>query len=426
MAAAAALGEAGFQVQLFEARPFLGGRAASYEYPAAAGVETIDNCQHILLRCCVNLLDFYRRLGVEDRIRFYREFHFLEPGGRRSRLAPGVLPPPAHFAGSFFRLKFLSLSDKIAIVRGLRAILRKSDSPDLESLTMAQWLASQGQPRSAVERFWRPVLLSAVNEELDRMAASHGFQVFRLGFLGGPRSSEMGVPDVDLSQLYAAEQWRTFPNVQIRTGEKIDRLRFDSSRVTAAVAGGTEHNADYFISAVPFHQLPALAPEVPVDLTRFQHSPITGIHLWFDRRVTDLPHAALLDRTIQWFFNKREGRYLQLVVSASRSLIEMSRGEVIDMALRELREFLPAVREARLEKAHVVKEMRATFSAAPGLAPARPGPRTRFENFFLAGDWTATGWPATMEGAVRSGYLAAEAVSEAAGRPRQFLISGMT
>ncbi len=426
MAAAAALGEAGFEVELFEARPFLGGRAASYECPIGGVVETIDNCQHILLRCCVNLLDFYRRLGVEDCIRFYREFHFLEPGGRRSRLTPGLLPPPAHFAGSFLRLKFLSLGDKIAIARALRAMLRPSGGADLDSLTMAQWLASQRQPRRAVERFWRPILLSAVNEELDRMAASHGFQVFRLGFLGGPQSAEMGVPGVGLSQLYAAERWRGVPNVRIRTGVKIDRFRFDAERAAAAAVSGTDFEADYFISAVPFHQLPAVAPEVPVDLTPFEHSPITGIHLWFDRPVTELPHAALLDRTIQWFFDKREGQYLQLVVSASRTLTEMPRGEVIELALTELREFLPAAREAKVEKAHVVKEMRATFSAAPGLSRARPGPRTRFPNFFLAGDWTATGWPATMEGAVRSGYLAAEAVSEAAGRPAKFLKPGMT
>ena len=148
-----------------------------------------------------------------------------------------------------------------------------------------------------------------------------------------------------------------------------------------------------------------------LDLSGFEHVPITGIHLWFDRRVTALPHAALLDRTIQWFFDKGEGRYLQLVVSASRELLEMSRADVIALAVRELGEFLPEVREARVEKAHVVKEARATFSARPGLDAARPEPATRLANLFLAGDWTQTGWPATMEGAVRSGYRAAEAVA---------------
>jgi zeta-carotene desaturase len=161
---------------------------------------------------------------------------------------------------------------------------------------------------------------------------------------------------------------------------------------------------------------------LPIEWNSFEHSPITGIHLWFDRAVTELPHAALLDRTIQWMFNKSEGRYVQLVVSASRSLTAMPRAEVIDLALRELAEFFPAVKGAVLEKAQVIKEVRATFSALPGLESKRPPTATPLANFFVAGDWTRSGWPATMEGAVRSGYIAAEAVARAAGRPRHFLI----
>ena len=137
--------------------------------------------------------------------------------------------------------------------------------------------------------------------------------------------------------------------------------------------------------------------------------------------MTELPHAALLDRTIQWMFNKSEGRYIQVVVSASRSLLAMPRNEIVDLALRELAEFFPAVKDARLEKAQVIKEVRATFSARPGIEQLRPSPATPLQNFFLAGDWTRSGWPATMEGAVRSGYLAAEAVAAAAGKPQRFL-----
>ncbi len=159
-----------------------------------------------------------------------------------------------------------------------------------------------------------------------------------------------------------------------------------------------------------------------MNLDGFEHSPITGIHLWFDRSITQLPHATLLDRTIQWMFNKSDGRYLQLVVSASRSLVEMPRAEVIALALSELADFFPLVKEAKIEKAHVVKEIRATFSAGAGLEKRRPVSATKFPNFFLAGDWTRSGWPATMEGAVRSGYLAAEAVSQAAGQRQEFLL----
>jgi len=424
MAAAAALGEAGFRVQVFESRPFLGGRAASYAVPGSPE-ETIDNCQHILLKCCVNLLDFYRRMGVEERIRFYREFHFLEPGGRRSDLPISMLPAPAHFAPGFLKLKFLTWGERMAVARGLLAILRQRDRQDLNEITMAAWLAEQGQPPRALERFWRPVLVSAVNADPAHMAAAYGFQVFRLGFLERPEFSEMGVPSVALGELYGRERWERLPKVEIRTGLKVERFCFRGAGACAAVAGGEEHKADFYISAVPFESVAGLAPELPLDLSCFRHSPITGIHLWFDRPVTELPHAALLDRTIQWFFNKREGRYLQLVVSASNRLLQMPRQEVIEMSVSELRDFLPAVGGAVLERAHVVKEARATFTAAPGLESRRPGPRTPFENFFLAGDWTATGWPATMEGAVRSGYRAAEAVTEAAGRPMRFLVEGV-
>jgi glycine/D-amino acid oxidase-like deaminating enzyme len=180
--------------------------------------------------------------------------------------------------------------------------------------------------------------------------------------------------------------------------------------------------ADAYVSALPFERVVGL----DLDVTGFEHSPITGIHLWFDRPVTSLPHAVLLDRTIQWMFNKSEGKYIQLVVSASRRLTAMPRGEVIELALRELVEFLPAVSEAKLEKAHVVKEVRATFSAVPGLESARPVSVTPLSNLFLAGDWTRSGWPATMEGAVRSGYLAAEAVTAHFGKRENFLLPDIT
>lgn len=418
LAAAAALGGAGYSVRLLEARAFLGGRATSYE---AGGSETIDNCQHILLRCCVNLLDFYERLGVAGDIRFEREFVFIEPGGRRSRLRAGILPPPLHFTASFLALKFLNFFEKIAVARAILAIRREyGRRDDLDRITMRQWLEEKRQPLRAIERFWRQVLVSAINEELDRMAASHGFQVFRLGFLGSSKSYEMGVPAVPLGQLYRCEAWRNIGNVEMRLRAPVERIAIEDGAVRCVSAAGENLRADFYISALPFERLPALGFDP--QLTGFEHSPITGIHLWFDRPVTELAHATLLDRTIQWMFNKSEGRYVQLVVSASRSLVEMPRAEVIALAVRELAEFFPAVNDAKLEKAHVVKEVRATFSARPGLESRRPRNRTAIRNLFLAGDWTRSGWPATMEGAVRSGYLAAEAVTEAAGSPRTFVL----
>ena len=419
LAAAAALGGAGFEVELFEARPFLGGRATSYTLPSEEGGEVIDNCQHVLLACFTNLLNLYQRLGVRDRIRFFREFRFVEPGGRVSVLGAGRLPAPLHFAGSFARLRFLSLKDKLSLARGLMALAReRGRRTDLDRITMLEWLREKRQTPGAIGRFWQQVLVSAINEDLDRMAAGHGFQVLWQGFLAHPDAHRMGLSTVPLGELYAV---RDLANASVHLKAPVECFGIEDGRVLAARVEGQPVAADYYVSALPFERVGAVAPGLGLDVSAFEHSPITGIHLWFDRPVMGFPHATLLDRTIQWAFNKSEGRYVQLVVSASRSLVEMSRQEIIGLALGEFAEFFPAAGQARLLKAHVVKEVRATFSARPGLEARRPAARTGIPNLFLAGDWTRTGWPATMEGAVRSGYLAAEAVAEAAGRPQRFV-----
>lgn len=424
LASAAALGSAGFSVDLFESRPFLGGRATSYTVNSPdEAAETIDNCQHILLRCCVNLLDFYRRLGVADRIRFYREFFFIEPGGRTSILSAGRLPAPFQFTESFRRLQYLGLADKIAIGRALLAIRRERNRrTDLDRITMLDWLREKRQTQRAIDRFWNQVLVSAINEEVGRMAARHGFQVFWLGFLASANSYQMGVPTVPLGDLYSSDAWKRIGNVRLHLRSPVEKLVLENGIVKGAVVAGQLRTADYYVSALPFERISMVIPDLRLDLSEFQHSPITGVHLWFDRVITQLPHATLLDRTVQWVFNKSAGRYLQVVISASRSLSGMPGREVIALVLRELAEFFPAVTGAKLEKSHVVKEIRATFSAKPGLEPLRPPATSAIPNLFLAGDWVRSGWPATMEGAVRSGYLAAEALTQAAGAAQKFLL----
>lgn len=424
LAAATALGSAGFEVDLFESRGFLGGRATSFPVsPGDESSELIDNCQHVLLKCCVNLMDFYGRLGVTQNIRFYREFYFLEPGGRVSTLRRGPLPAPLHLASSFLRMHCLGMADKLSIARAMSALKRERQTrTDLDRITMLDWLREKKQTPRSIDRFWRQVLVSAINEELDRMAALHGFQVFWLGMLARADSFEMGIPQVPLGSLYSADGWRKSGTVRIHNRAPVERIVIrDGAAVGIEIAGETRR-ADYYIPAVPFDRLAALAPELGIDTARFEHSPITGIHIWFDRQVTSLPHAVLLDRTLQWMFNKRQGRYLQFVVSASRSLVDKSRAEVIDLATREAVEFFPLIKQAKVERANIIKELRATYSARPGMEAERPGTRTRVPNVFLAGDWTRSGWPATMEGAVRSGYQAAEAVAEAVGRPARFLL----
>jgi zeta-carotene desaturase len=421
LSAAAALGSTGFEVELLESRAFFGGRATSWPVSATES-EVIDNCQHVLLRCCVNLRDFYQRLGVENDIHYFDRFNFIEPGGRVSVMKRGLFPAPAHFTESFLTMKCFSAADKLAIFRAMLAILRERHRTDLDNVTMLDWLRQHHQTNGAMERYWKPILYSAISEELDSMAAAHAFQVFLLGMFGSRDSYELGVPTVPLRELYKPDAWSRLETVTLSSRSSVEQIVFENGRVAGVQSGGDLRTADYYISALSFEKLAQVAGEAPVDTTPFRHSPITGIHLWFDRPITSLPHATLLDRTIQWMFNKHEGRYVQIVVSASRSLIEMPRQAVIELTVRELGEFFPIVNEAKLERAQVIKEVRAVFTASPGLEAKRPLAATSVPNFFLAGDWTKTGWPATMEGAVRSGYLAAEAVTRAAGAARTFLL----
>ncbi len=404
LAAAAKLGAAGFAVDLHEAKPFLGGRAASFPLdPAAPDSPRIDNCQHVLLRCFDALLDFYRRCGVAHKIRFYDRLYFVRPGGSVDTLKRGLLPVPFHFTRSLLALKMLDRADKLSLIRCLQAIPReRRRRSDLDRITMAEWLREKKATPRSYARFWRPLLVSALNEEPERSSALPALQVFDEGLLAGRTSYEMGLPAVPLSELYsAALEQRLGPRVRVHLRSAVERID----------PAGRE--ADYFISAVPFERVGRLLPDLSLGIERFEHSPITGIHLWFDRPIAALDHAILLDRRLQWLFRKSESYYLA-VVSASRDMMGMTSTEIVETARKELAEFFPDAAGAALERARVVKEARATYSAKPGLEAARPAARTRYPNVFLAGDWTATGLPATMEGAVRSGYAAADAVIAAA------------
>jgi squalene-associated FAD-dependent desaturase len=436
LAAGCALAEAGFRVSLFERRPYLGGRASSYQHPGTG--EIVDNCQHVLLGCCTNLLDFYRRAGVEDKIRWYEKLTFLEPGGRASVIAPSALPAPLHTALAFLRADCLSFHDKLAISRAMAA-LAPSIPEDLGE-SFLDWLLRHGQTAQAMERFWKTILVSALNEDLDRVSVPYAAQVVRESFLKSAAAGRMGIPTVPLTDLYSTAG----DYIRARGGEIQFRAGVESFRAEASGVGvttnGQEQTFDYLVLAVPFDVLGRMLPDAPAAaplaaaLGQFSSSPITGIHLWFDRQISDLDHAVLLDRTIQWMFHKsrlieardnearnnearnneaREngaGSYVELVVSCSRSLVEKSKSEIVDLAVREAQEFFPGAREAKLVKSTVIKEIHATYSPRPGIDQYRPKPETAWPGVFLAGDFTATGWPATMEGAVRSGYLAAEAL----------------
>ena len=435
ISAGSALAAAGYRVELFERRPYLGGRASSYEHPGTG--EVVDNCQHVLLGCCTNLIDFYQRLGVEQQIRWYDEITFILPGGRSSVLKPSFLPAPMHAGPAFLGSSVLDFADKLAISRALLTLTPRL--PDDDGQDFLSWLRRHGQTRQSIDRFWAPVLISALNEDLDRVSVRYAALVFRDSFLKSAEAGRMGVPAVPLSQLYGeAANYieRHGGRVHLRAG--VDSIATSPDGMKVSV-GGEEISADYVVLATPFHAVEKLLPDTPeLEPLReqthfFSTAPITGIHLWFDREVTPLEHAVLLERTIQWMFQKskilatrkdtaQRGSYLELVVSSSKSLVDKPRGEITELALRELAEFFPAVNEAKLTKSTVIKEVHATFSPVPGSDAYRPSHTSPWPRLFLAGDWTSTGWPSTMEGAVRSGYGAAEVLSAHAGDGRSFLM----
>jgi squalene-associated FAD-dependent desaturase len=434
LAAGCALASAGFRVTLFERRPYLGGRASSYQHPGTG--EIVDNCQHVLLGCCTNLIEFYERTGVSDKIRWYDRMTFLEPGGRASQIGMSSLPAPLHTAPAFLRAACLEPMDKLAIARAMLTLAPTTPRDKGESFL--SWLQRHGQTERSIERFWKTVLVSALNEDIDRVSVPYAAQVMRESFLKSPVAGRMGIPTVPLTDLYAAAgAYIQARNGQIQLRAPAESFRAEMSDVKLGV-GGQERTFDYLVLALPFDGLARVLPDTSAAqtlrnaLASFVTSPITGIHLWFDREISDLDHAVLLDRTIQWMFHKSRfqkrsnnghGSYVELVVSSSKSLVEKSKEEIVELAVREMGEFFPAVREANLVKSTVIKEIHATYSPKPGIDLNRPRPETVWPRVFLAGDWIATGWPATMEGAVRSGYLAAQSLARVAGlRDAEFLV----
>jgi len=455
LAAGVALADAGCRVRLFEQRPYLGGRATSYVLPNG---EHVDNCQHVTLGCCTNLADFYRRVGAGDKIKFFDRLVFLDPQGMTGIMKADFLPAPIHMTGSFLFFAPLGYPDKLSIARALTAILFASGKPkdayQAEPISMLAWLQRHKQTRTAIERFWRVILVSALDEELDRTDARFGIDVFWKAFLANRSGYQMGVPSVPLAELYDGCRIA----IEKKGGEVILRspvrsLRFENGVENGALKaavfdGGREESGDAFVVALPHDRIIALLPKEIraanpslAHLEKIKVSPITGVHFWFDREVTPEPFITLLDTTVQWVFNKTAlygpetaslngepqtaknsaKQYLQLVISASYDLLQKPRQEIIDLCLKEIRQALPAASEANLVKATVIKEAAATFSPQPGVDRWRPNQETGVDKLFLAGDWTATGWPATMEGAVRSGYLAAEAVTRVNGTAKKFL-----
>lgn len=413
VAAALRLAESGVAVTLLETRKKLGGRATSFTDVRTG--ETIDNCQHVAMGCCVNYLDLLRRLGVADRLRWYEESYWVEVGGRTSALRPGALPAPAHFAGSFLTARFLTGAEKLAIGRAMAALGRTRRAAWADRVFL-DWLRSQRQPEGAIRKFWEPVIVSACNLRSDRVSAAVALHVFQEGFLPNREAPRVGVAAVPLVELYdPAEAAIARAGGAILLGAGVEELGLNWARTTA----GETLRADCVICATPPERTirivtddirrtdPRIAP-----LADVTHSPILGVHMIFDRPVLPLHSAVLVDRSTQWLFRKDDaGARIHAVISAADEWLPLAEAEIAERVLSDIRACFPGARSAALLSSRPVKEKLATYAPTPDNERRRPttlgpdGPR----GFILAGDFVQTGWPATMEGATRSGYMAAAA-----------------
>jgi squalene-associated FAD-dependent desaturase len=347
---------------------------------------------------------------------------------RVSRFGADRLPAPLHLFRSFAGLHYLTLGDKARVAWGLLCLRRDPGGDDPPFLP---WLLRHGQTRRTIDRFWGLVLVSALNEVPERVGLRYARKVFLDGFLRHRRGFEVELPTVPLGRLYGEElqAWLHAHGVRLLLGTGVRRVCVEGGRVSVLeLRDGGRVDAEWYISAVPFDRLLGLLPEDVIathsyfaDLRHLDSSPITSVHVWYDRPVMRLPHAVLVDCVGQWVFNRGEvapgEHYLQVVVSAARQFRGLTNAEVQGRVTEELARLFPAAVPAAVRRARVVTEHAATFSAVPGVDRWRPPQASPISNLFVAGDWTATGWPATMEGAVRSGYLAAEALLTRLGRP---------
>lgn len=430
LAAAAALVDAGVRVTVVEARRRVGGRAASFEDPVAGGL--VDACQHVAMGCCTNFLDLCHRTGLAGGLRRDRTLWFITPDGGRAACTPSRwLPAPLHLAPLLLGMRHFSIPEKIALASGMLRLASWRPDGGRQPETAAAWLMAIGQPARVIEFFWRPVLESALGESIDLVSVEASQKVAVDGFLAHRDAADVFVPLESLGTLFGdrLSRWLEAHAVSIRTGMAVTGIDRDSQGSASAVrCGAATIDCDAVIAAVPWRQAARLLPDIVPDVEeRLVGSPITAVHLWFDRPVVDLPHAVFLGCTSQWVFRDdsttaRHDGYCQVVISASRGLCGGDRQKLLEAVVGDLEAAFPAARKATLLDSRIVTDPTAVLSVRPGVDTVRPAATAAGGNLFLAGDWTATGWPSTMEGAVRSGRLAAEAAARAVGRS----ISGLT
>ena len=433
MSAANALCNAA-RVTLLESKRRTGGRAGSFTDPVS-GTE-IDYCQHVAMGCCTHFLQLVESTDLSHYFDRTRELVFVDPTSRASRFAAASwLPAPLHLGPSFARLRFLTWREKWTIARTLAKLIRLDMKhlpcdPAGNELTMGAWLVQQQNQRRTIDRFWNLVLASALGDSVDRVAIPPARKVFVDGFLRSRAAMDLIIPNRPLSEIFgsALPSQLARQGVEIRTGARVTRCDVESDHVRVELQNGETLEADYLIAATPWHTLPdILGPQsklLPAFVEPIPTAPISGIHLWLDRPITPHRHAVLVDRLSQWVFRPSQdsapptptaGHYHQVVISAAHDLRGRPHTEIVEEVLNDLRQSFPAADHPQLLHSRVVTDPQAVFSVSPRTERQRYPTETRSPRLFVAGDFVRTDWPATMEGAVISGALAAQCLRRNAG-----------
>ena len=431
LSAACALVDRGINVTLIERRAYLGGRAFSFTDPQT-GIE-LDNGQHIFLRCCTEYIDFLTKIQAFDQTTLQSRLRVTvadRRGERATLSSTRFLPAPLDLLPGLLRYRHLSISDRLRVIRGMMSIRRTNRErrrAELDAMTFRDWLTQHGQNERTINALWELIALPILNDTVDAVSAYMGIMAFQDSLLAGKGMADLGYSRVGLSTLISngARQYIEARGGRIIMGRRVAGLSFTGGRVTG-VQAGTEHiEADAVVSALPWDGLERLlaqeeegdAPPARITPPPLEWAPIVGLHIGYDRPVLDVPFMTVLDSPIQWIFNRSlmqegagaEGR-LAVSISAAWKEARMSEDELREMAITELNAAAPATRDASITFFRVVKQPLATFRCLPGTQDMRLTQSTPIPGLFLAGDWTQTGWPATMESAVRSGGLVAREV----------------
>ncbi|MCF3961688.1 hydroxysqualene dehydroxylase HpnE [Streptomyces fuscigenes] len=431
--AALRLADAGLDVTLLEGRPRLGGLAFSFSRKDL----TVDNGQHVYLRCCTAYRWFLDRVEgaglapLQDRL----DVPVLDVGGARPRLGRlrrNGLPVPLHLSAGLALYPHLSLAERASVGRAALALRKLDpDDPALDDVDFATWLHRHGQSPRTVEALWDLVGVATLNATAEQSSLGLAAKVFKTGLLTEPGAADIGWARVPLGELHDTLPAKALAAAGVRT-----ELRARVSGITPRAGGGWQvgteggtFEADTVVLAVAQREAHALLPEGaladPGRLLAIETAPILNVHVVYDRQVLRRPFFAALGSPVQWVFDRTEpsgltdGQYLALSQSAAQDEIDLPVAELRERYLPELERLLPAARGAGVRDFFVTRERTATFAPTPGVGRLRPAARTDAPGLFLAGSWTATGWPATMEGAVRSGLTAAGAALTELGRPHE-------